>query len=130
MSSLSCLIKTPYTQLYQNRMKVEIDYMYLYFPSTLVVDVGSEAILNLGLQLKFVSGSQTLPFDISNAVTLVGLELIPNPVHVDQETFYIVNLKVKNTSSEKVVIKTGMAVGYIKMNNPFKVYNYTNKADE
>jgi hypothetical protein len=111
-------------------MKVEIDYMYLYYPSNLVIDVGSEVVLNLGLQIKFVSGSQILPFDITNAITLIGVELIPNPTHIDQPTFYQANLKVKNISTEKVVIKMGMAVGYIKMNFPFKVYDYTNKADE
>ncbi len=127
---MSCLIKTPYIQLYQNRMKVELDYMYLYYPSTIIIQPNNEVVLNLALQIKFVNGAQVLPFDIQTAITLVGIEFIPNPVHVDQETFYQANIKVKNTTNEKIIIKQGMAVGYIKMNFPFKVYDYTNKADE
>jgi len=127
---MSCLIKTPYIQLYQNRMKVELNYMYLYYPSTIIIQPNNEVVLNLALQIKFVNGAQVLPFDIQTAITLIGIEFIPNPVHVDQETFYQANIKVKNTSNEKVILKQGMAVGYIKMNFPFKVYDYTNKADE
>ena len=127
---MSCLIKTPYIQLYQNRMKVELNYMYLYYPSTIIIQPNNEVVLNLALQIKFVNGAQVLPFDIVKASPLLNLEFIPNPVHVDQETFYQANIKVKNTSNEKVILKQGMAVGYIKMNFPFKVYDYTNKADE
>jgi len=126
--SLSCYIKTPYIGLYQNRMKVELDYMYLYYPTRVFLKPDQEVLLNFSLQIKFTEGTEIIPFDILNSGLLQGLTFVT--VHVSGEDFYQVVIKAKNTSTQNIMINPGMALGYIKMNNPFKIYNYTNKTDE
>jgi len=119
-----CNLKTTLPDLYYNRSKVTIDYLYLYSQQRIVIDAGQTVTINLDLQLNFQDQTGTyLPFDIWSPKTLIKeLQFVENPIHVQiTEGYYRPILQIKNVSTTKINITMGSAIAQINMDQPFKV---------
>lgn len=117
-------LKTPYVGFYQNRSKVQINYMVFYIPIKTVVQPSQSTILNLGVSMNMTTvEGEYVPFDIIPPKVLSSqLQFIINPIQVNITSgMYQVNIEIKNLSSSSVVLLPGSVIAQIIMDKSFKV---------